>query len=136
MTLAKGGECFQDMVQTADDHGVQSRPRCGLEGRLESLLHLHQVKEGAHHAIDTGQVLGTGPRPGLVQGQGQGVDTGTGRPDLSFGDGHRLPGGVPSEGRLVGTLLGPRHDRHQRLLFGLADREVTPQAVRLTVEQS
>ena len=35
----------------------------------------------------------------------------------------------------MGTLLRPGHDRHQRLLFRLADREITPQAIRLTVEQ-
>ena len=55
--LAQGGQGRLCRAAAVDHHGRHAGAGCGLEGGVPPLVDLHQVDQGAHHAVDLAEEL-------------------------------------------------------------------------------
>ena len=117
--------------QSVDHHRGEGLPGRRLERRLPAGIDLDQVEQGPEDAVHTGEAFRTGTRPGLVEGEGQGVGPGQpgvvvrlGRPMGHLGTGQGLLGVGP-------PLLGAVQRLDQGQLGLLRRTDLGPQAIGL-----
>ena len=68
MQRAHGG------IDVGDDHGGERVSEGRLDGRLPSGVDAHEVEQRAEHSLAAGEVLGSGPSVGGVEGELQRLD--------------------------------------------------------------
>ena len=122
-------------VDAVDDHGGQGLTGGGLEGGLPAGVDLDQVEHGAEHAVDAGQPLGAGTRPGLVEGEGEGLDPRLPRVLVALGPAVVVLGRRRRRPRRrPGAARPPSMASHERHLGRLGRHQLAPQALGLDGE--
>ena len=135
-TLAQAGQRRAGRLAARYNDCSQRCPGRGFKRLFPTAVHLDQVEQGPHHAIDTSQQLGSGRASGFVEGTLEGIGPSVGTGVLLFGLAEGLFGyfeapGCGDQGRLG---LGPSGLQLMATLLGFG--QALPQFVVFAFEQA